>query len=32
MERTVAFRDVLGFKALVHALPHAELVKKYEQL
>src|SRR3954454_7334775 len=32
MQRTVAFLDVLGFKALVHALPHADLLAKYRQL
>jgi hypothetical protein len=32
IDRTVAFLDVLGFKALVDALPHAELVEKYRQL
>lgn len=32
MERTVAFLDVLGFKPLVQATPHADLLAKYRHL
>ena len=32
MHRTVAFLDVLGFKALIEAVPHQELLARYRTL